>query len=137
MALMLPMLFALLFGGLEAGHFFWREHQLVKAAREGARFAGRQPMESFDCTAGTVTSETKNSIALATKANLTGSPTVAVAVEPCLAGSNTGLYGAQANGAPIVTVTVSMDYPSLLANLGFDAFNLRVGSSAQSAVMGL
>ena len=137
MALMLPILFALLFGGLEAGHYFWREHQVVKAAREGARFAGRQPMASFDCTAGTVATATEDSIVLKATANLTGDPDVTIAVAPCLTGSNTGLYADQTNGAPIVTVSVSMDYPSLFANLGFGAFDLKVGASAQAAVMGL
>ena len=46
-ALALPMMLALLFGGFEAGHFFWTEHKLVKAVRDGARFASRLPVDDL------------------------------------------------------------------------------------------
>ena len=45
----LPMVLTLLFVGLEAGHFFWTEHKLVKAVRDGARFASRANIEDV-CT---------------------------------------------------------------------------------------
>lgn len=44
-ALSLPMMLALLFVGMEAGHFFWSEHKLVKAVRDGARYAARANIE--------------------------------------------------------------------------------------------
>ena len=46
-ALALPMMLALMFGGFEAGHFFWTEHKLVKAVRDGARYASRLPVDSL------------------------------------------------------------------------------------------
>ncbi|HSG55028.1 MAG TPA: TadE/TadG family type IV pilus assembly protein, partial [Paracoccaceae bacterium] len=51
-ALSLPMMLALMFVGMEAGHFFWTEHKLVKAVRDGARFAARSQIDSL-CNDGT------------------------------------------------------------------------------------
>ncbi len=51
--LLLPLLTVLLFGGMEFGHFYWTEHQVIKAVRDGARFAGRQGFDDFDCSAVT------------------------------------------------------------------------------------
>ena len=41
MALVLPLLLVILFGSLELGNYFMNEHTLIKAVRDGARFAGR------------------------------------------------------------------------------------------------
>lgn len=137
MALVLPFLMVLMFGGLEAGHFFFREHQIVKAAREGARFAGRQDMDTFDCVNETVDEATAQLVEELIQDTVAGNPTVAVGVAPCVADSSTGLYTGMTNGAPIAIVSVSMPYPSLVASLGFDAANLTLNATAQSAVMGL
>lgn len=41
MALLLPLLLFLIFGGLEAGHFIWTQHKLTEAVRNGARYTSR------------------------------------------------------------------------------------------------
>ena len=51
MALILPMLIVLMFGGMEAGYYFWSEHKVVKAVRDGARYAGRLPVSTYSCPA--------------------------------------------------------------------------------------
>ena len=56
MALMLPLLTVILFGGIEMGHFFWTEHRVLMAVRDGARFAGRHAFNDFDCSSSTVNS---------------------------------------------------------------------------------
>jgi Flp pilus assembly protein TadG len=43
MALVLPMLFLLMFGILEFGRFFWMQHSVTAAATEGARMAILDP----------------------------------------------------------------------------------------------
>ncbi|MDP3676140.1 MAG: pilus assembly protein [Novosphingobium sp.] len=138
MALVLPMLMALLFGGMEGGNFFWREHQVVKAAREGARFASRQPLSGFDCTDGSIDAAVVDvaTIAAVTKANLVGDADVTVSVGACVVDSQRGIYATQPNGAPVVTVTVQMAYQGLFATMIFDE-QMTLGASAQSAVMGL
>ena len=57
MALLLPLLTVILFGGMETGHFFWTEHQVLKAVRDGSRFAARHEFSLFDCDAGTIDSD--------------------------------------------------------------------------------
>ena len=137
MALVLPFLIVLMFGGLEAGHYFFREHQIVKAAREGARFAGRQDMAAFDCATETVDADTATLVEELIQDTVAGTPTVEVGVAPCIEDSATGLYTGIANGAPIAVVSVSMEYPSLFSNLGFGTTGLTLFARSQSAVMGL
>ena len=49
MALVTPLLVILMFGSAEIGKFFWDEHLVVKAVRDGARFAARQSFASMPC----------------------------------------------------------------------------------------
>ena len=52
MAMIAPILLALFFGSAELGNYFYNEHKLVKAVRDGARYAARQSFSNYDC-AGT------------------------------------------------------------------------------------
>lgn len=149
MALILPLLVTILFGGLEAGAYLWAEHKVVKGVRDGARFAGRQPFSFYDCSGMT------NATALAQVKNLTrtgrlsgGTPTirgwtdnqvtVTVSCNPRVTGTYTasGLYENQAGGAVHVTVAATVNYPSLFGTLGFNTGGATVRSSANAAVMG-
>ena len=49
MALVAPLLLILMFGSFEVGKFFWDEHLVTKAVRDGARFAARQSFASMPC----------------------------------------------------------------------------------------
>lgn len=49
LALSLPLMLTLLFGGTEAGFYFYSEHKLVESVRDGARFASRQSFSDFPC----------------------------------------------------------------------------------------
>ena len=49
MALVTPLLIALMLGSMELGHFFYSEHVVVKAVRDGARYASRQGFTNFTC----------------------------------------------------------------------------------------
>ena len=51
MALVVPLLITLMFGGLEGAYYLWNEHIAIKAVRDGARFASRQPFTKYDCGA--------------------------------------------------------------------------------------
>src|SRR3982750_3583479 len=55
MALSLPILLALICGSVEVGNYFMDEHRLVKAVRDGARFAARQDISYFTGCSGTPT----------------------------------------------------------------------------------
>src|SRR5690348_6628430 len=50
MALVTPLLLALLFGSVELGNFFMSEHALEKQVRDGARYAARLPLAAaYSC----------------------------------------------------------------------------------------
>lgn len=140
MALMLPLLMALLFGGMEGGFFFWREHQIVKVAREGARYGARQSMANFKCSDGSVSTDVKTKIETMVASNLAGTTTVtAKTVTPCITGSSTGLYAGRTageTGAPILVVNLTQNYRGIFATMILPS-DMQISATAQSAVMGL
>ncbi len=143
MALVTPIALAMMFGFAEMGNLFWQEHVVTKSVRDGARFAGRQPFAAFSCAA-----VTDSAVATAIKeVTRTGQPSggaarisgwtnsqVSLAVS-CSGSTTGGIYGAQAGGAPVITVTASFPYASLFGRGLFP--NLNVNASAQAAVMGV
>lgn len=148
MALIVPLLSILMFGSFEMGNFFWNEHRVVKAVRDGARFAGRQPFAKFACGSASLADA-----ALETQIkNLTRTGTVdgtgaakvygwanthvTVSVDCPATALNTGIYSGLAN-APRVTVSTTIPYRSILQNLGFNTTGLNLRAQAQAAVMGL
>ena len=148
MALMLPMLMVLLFGGLEGAYYFWSEHRVVKAVRDGARYAGRQSFDQYNCTTASTMPNTSLAIRNLTRTgtlDATGAPLIpgwvdgntTVTVAPCNTATATGLFLTQANGAIRVTVSTDVAYRSLFASLGFTTAILRLRASQQAVVMGL
>jgi Flp pilus assembly protein TadG len=145
MVLVMPLLLVLIFAGFEGGNYFWNEHIVVKAVRDGARFAGRQSFGKFDCasvTDATVETQIKN---LTRTGQTTGGTArvsgwvdtdITVSVS-CDATTTTGIYAERPGGAPVVTVTATVPYTSLFGALGFDTSGLNLAASAQSAVMGI
>ena len=145
---MLPLLLALMFGGFEAGHYFYTEQKIVQAVREGARYAGRRPFTEYPCGGPTdqaaidaVTKVTRTGTLKATDTTPripnwdAGLISVSHTCNVTYAGS--GIYKANAVGAPVVTVTASAEYPSLFNALGFIDGTRRVRSSAQAVVNGI
>ena len=146
MALMLPLLMLLMFGGFEAAHYFYTEQKVIQAVREGARYAGRRPFADFPCggaaSAGAVTavkSVTRTS-------HLHGQPTrisnwdntLITVTHTCNASfANAGIFKGNPNGAPVVTVSAAADYPSLFGTLGLIDGTYQVRSSAQAVVNGI
>lgn len=158
MALILPLLVVLLFVTFEGGYFLWNEHKVVKGVRDGARYAGRLDFTKYTCPS-TVDAATETSIKNVTR---TGFPTAdnpnimgtddpmirgwtntvpGVTVTLSCVGSMGGLYAANSDNAPVVTVSASVPYPdsplSGLADvLGFNT-DINLNARAQSPVMGL
>jgi Flp pilus assembly protein TadG len=156
MALMVPLLLVLMFGSFEMGNFFWNEHKVVKAVRDGSRFAARQSFPKFSCSQtniligdGSTNADTtfitqvKN---LTRTGNIagTGNPKVygwtnaqiTVSVSCPATAVNTGIYKGLTN-APRVTVAAAVPYPSLFGALGFNASAINLNAQAQSSVMGI
>ena len=151
MAMVTPLLLIIMLGCLELGNYFWNEHTLLKAVRDGSRFAGRQPFSNYSaCTGnpgGTVVSDTQNVVMYG---YLTGTnkltPNISAAninvTQSCTttAGGQTmtGLYTGDTNGAHVVTVTATVTYrPVLAIALGFSGVGYQLYASSQAAVSGL
>src|SRR6059058_2189248 len=63
MAMVTPLLLVLMLGCTELGNYFWNEHTLLKAVRDGARYAARQGFSNYpDCStvATTLRDNTRN-----------------------------------------------------------------------------
>lgn len=146
MAMMLPLLLALMFGAFEAGHYFYTEQKIIKAVREGARFAGRQPFASFPC-GGAANAAAVANIRQVTR---TGTITGTVSRVPNLALDDItvthrcdtsydgqGIFKGTSGGAPIVRVVARADYASLFNTLGFIDSTSSVFASSEAAVNGI
>ena len=150
MALVLPLLLVIMMGSFELGNYFLNEHKLVKAVRDGARFAGRQPFANYDCVAntinGTTVTNTKNVIRTGLlsggSSRIVNWTDAQITLEmACLPTANStplsGIYRGSASGAPIVKVSASVLYTPVLASYGFRGVGLSLNASQQASVMGL
>lgn len=149
MALVLPLLLTILFGSLELGNYFMNEHTLVKAVRDGARFAARQSFAHYpDCsTVSTAARDnTRNVVmngALAGGSIITpnidaNDITVTTSCMTDAAGETmSGIYAGRAGGAQIVTVSATVAYRPVLSALGFTGIGLNLNATSQAAVTGL
>jgi Flp pilus assembly protein TadG len=158
-AMVAPLLIGLLFGSVELGHYFWHEHIVVKAVRDGARFAARQQISNFvtstsgclSAPGGVVGTQTKNLVRTGTVAS-GGSPRISywtnagtidvtVTCSASVGGQNmTGIYNGMnyagaAVGAPVVTVTALVPYTTLFGMTFGSTYKLR--ASQQAVVTGV
>lgn len=164
MALLVPLLLTLMFGGFEAGHFVWTQHKLAEAVRDGARFAGRFHIETICNDDGTVKTDATaiaavSSIKLLTRTgqianattddNCTGSGgakpkvcgwTDAEVDVGCGAFVDTGIYGAYGKAGYVLRIEASdVKYPSFFQGLGIidPMSDLTLSASSNAPVIGL
>lgn len=156
MALVLPLLITLMFGGLEASSYLWNQHKVVKAVRDGARFAGRQAFGAFTCggsdlvdqngvTNATVLGRIKDVTRTGT-VDGTGVPAVpgwtnaqvTVTSRACdAANTQTGIFADQTSGAYRIRVSATVPYRPLFSQLGFSTSTIGLSASSEAVVMGL
>lgn len=148
MALLLPIAILLMFTALEAGHYMYQRHQVVKGLRDGARFAARQDMADMDCTSGPssgVVTATQNLTSTGVLSG--GSPRVAnwtagsvtVTVDCTNVSSTvneTGIYDSTRVGRKVI-VSTSFTYNSLFGGLGIVDNSFKLGGVQQATVMGI
>jgi Flp pilus assembly protein TadG len=156
MALALPLLLVLLFGSAEIGNYFLDEHILVKAVRDGARYAARQDFSNFSTCSGTpggtVDADTKNVVMTGVLSGGTNrlpfwtTRTITVSTScSTTAGTTTlgGIYNNNKNaggtliGAPIVTVSATVPYTPILKAYGFTGVGYNLNATQKAAVMGI
>lgn len=166
MALVFPFMLVLMFGAVELGNLFLDEHALAKQVRDGARYASRLPLsDDFVCDTEVFDGdddEAKDNIVTVTKnGGLAGddqarwttywartcddaTPTVEVDVR-CVpkddidtAGDGTtGVYTTlEGDEIPVVTVTGSVQYRSVLAAIGIDATDICLTAESDVAMAG-
>ena len=147
MALVAPLLMVIMFASMELGHYFYSEHVVVKAVRDGARFASRQGFVDYTCPStigGTVVNDTQN-VTRTNTVNGSGMPrlggwtqnsTVTVTLRCDTSGTYISFYQGL-GGVPVVTVTAVVPYSSLFQMIGFNSTNLNVRSTSEVPVMGI
>lgn len=150
MALILPLSMLLIFSGLETGHFFYQEHQVIKGLRDGGRWAARQSFDAANCRNGTAQqfggptqTQIKN---LVRTGSLTGgtprvsgwaNTDISVTVTcPTATVSQTGIYDATER-APQVTISTTFNYDSLFNGLGVITDSASLNASHQATMMGI
>jgi Flp pilus assembly protein TadG len=154
MALVLPLLLALLMGSVELGNYFMNEHVVVKAVRDGSRYASRQNFSNFTACNGSVDDPVLSNTRTVVKQGLasggsdlidwTGA-TIGVTMSCSTSATSTtygtqnmaGIYNGRSTGAPIVTVEASVPYKPVLASFGFTGIGFTLNASQRSAVMGI
>ncbi|MEY4239526.1 MAG: hypothetical protein RL339_2127 [Pseudomonadota bacterium] len=150
LALILPLMILLLFGGLEGGHFIWTQHKLTEAVRDGARYAGRLEVTQV-CRDGALIIDPARiaEIKLLTRTGqledaakpplIPGwtSDEVTVAIT-CGGFVDTGIYSELGEAGPVAVVAaVGVPYPSLFGALGIFDAKFRMNAHAAAPVIGL
>lgn len=149
MAMVAPLLIILMFGSMELGHYFYSQHVVVKAVRDGARYASRQGFTNYACPAttigGTVVTDTQNVTRTNTVAG-TGTPRLAswtqnssvnVVVIRCDTSGTYGNFYLGLGGVPVVRVTATVPYNSLFSVIGFNSAGLQMRAQEEAVVMGI
>jgi hypothetical protein len=158
MALVLPILLALLFGSLELGNYFYNEHILLKSVRDGARYAARRELASFTNCSGTTSSQLgsiyTDTRAVVRRGVLTGGSdrlpawqdanfSMSVSCFKKVGSTDLGGFYAEVKdsaglsvGAPVVTVSAVVDYQLILGHLGLAGASYSLRAEQQAAVVG-
>lgn len=138
MALVTPLLLIIACGSIEVGNYFFNEHKLVKAVREGARYAARQSFSNYNgCTtsaADVPTPGTANTVNENTKL-LVRTGTLSTTAPDLLA--NWGLVGGTCPGGTAGCFQVTM---TCVASIGTETpsgiySNSSVGANKAPAVI--
>jgi Flp pilus assembly protein TadG len=150
MALVTPLLLIIMCGAFELGNFFLNEHILVKAVRDGARFAARQNFSNYPSCSGSVADPLLTNTRNVVKTGLLSGGTdrlpywTATTINVTMSCSTTaggqtmsGIYRGRTSGAPIVTVSATVPYTPVLKSFGFRGIGLNLNATQQAAVMGI
>jgi len=160
MALVTPMLLTLMFGSFELGNYFLDNHIVAKAVRDGARYAARLPITSYDCPVGNAAGSllaNENAIKEVTRTGTpdgTGAPrlaywtnsgsTVTITITCKSAATYKGMYNGLPGDVPIITVSANVGYISLFGRLGWtigqgvsSSTSLNLKATSQAAVTGI
>jgi Flp pilus assembly protein TadG len=150
MALSLPLLLVLLFGAFELGYYLLSEHVVQKSVRDAARFGARLAMTNYpSCTVPANGAAEQQIRRVARFGNVTGTgnprligwtadnmTTVTIACDNTSSYGTGGIYEDFPNGAPVVTVSATVPYPTFFGALSLGPASLNLNSHSQAAVIG-
>lgn len=155
MALVTPLLTVLMFTTFETGNYFYSQHVVVTAVRDGARYASRLPFSQVQCNnapnrpaltqieditrTGAISGGVQR---LAGWTSATGTITVTYSCGTTdLPGPDKGIYtglSGVSGGVPVVTVIATVPYKSLFSQVGLvNSTTLNLSAQSQIPVMGI
>jgi Flp pilus assembly protein TadG len=147
LVLVTPIIFMLLFGAVDLGNYFMSQHVVVKAVRDGARFASRRGFTYYTCStadATNVETPTKEitrtgtiSGGTARLATWTSNSTITLTVRCDTSGTYAGIYKNVSTGVPIVKVTAIVPYNSLFNHFGITTAAINLTAESEVPVMGV
>ena len=148
MALIAPMLLAIMFGAMELGYYFYSQHVVVKAVRDGARFASRAGFADYDCSSDTINATVVTNTQKVTRTNQVAAGgnarlpnwTNDSTVQVTMRAEPVGTYGSIYSGLtciPVVRVQATVPYTSLFGLLGFNTNRLQLQAQSEAPVVGL
>ena len=156
MALVTPLLLIIMLGCTELGNYYRSEHVLLKAVRDGARFAARQSFSNYNSCATTGTDLSSSTVGTNTKTivekgsldstqpdllpNWSTATFKLTCTSKASAGGQTmsGLYQNNPNGGELVAVETTLTYrPIIAVALGFSGVGYQLYAQSQAAVTGL
>lgn len=149
LVLVTPMILILMFGLVDLGNYFMSQHVVVKAVRDGARYASRRGFGEYtgcstvssdvdDPTKEITRTGTLAPDAPARLANWTDSDTTIFVTVRCdTSGTYASIYKGQAGGVPVVKVRAVVPYNSLFRHFGITTATIDLTASSEVPVMGI
>lgn len=150
MVLVTPLLLVIMFGATELGRFFWSEHKLVKAVRDASIYASRQDISNYTCPStvnATMAAQVRQLVRTGVLSGGTdqlpnwsnAGASIAVTMTCVTAAGGTtlgGIYTANFGQVPVLTITATLPYNSLMNGFGLDSA-LTMRAKQDTAVMGV
>lgn len=153
MALITPLAVGIIFTSVEAGHYFYQQHQVIKGVRDGARFAARQSFDDINCRSGTpstiptdVATQIRNitrtgQLSSGTPRILSWQDSDTVLSVTCpavgtIAESQTGIFDGT-EPAPQINIVATVSYDAFFNGLGVITDNFTLRGQQQAVVMGI
>ena len=146
LALLTPIMLILMFGLVDLGNYFMSQHVVVKAVRDGARYASRRGFAEYSCSTASTDVVTKTrditrtgtiSGGSARLVDWTDPTSVTLTVRCDSSGAYAGIYKGAANGVPVVKVAAAVPYKSLFKYFGITTATINLNASSEVPVMGV
>jgi len=146
LVLVTPLILILMFGAVDLGNYFMSQHVVVKAVRDGARYASRRGFGEYSCATASTDVVTKTRDITRTGTISGGTARLVDWIDPnsitltvrCdTSGTYAGIYKGTATGVPVVKVAAIVPYNSLFRFFGITTATINLNASSEVPVMGV